>query len=287
MKNSTCALVATSKTASIIIGVLAFGCFLSSSANAATPILGSPGDFLTGIDREVFSFYSGTVNNLDLDIGSGIINTGELSISLDPDLESFFEFNYDTGTVTAEYNLLATAIGFSDPLTITLQESGNILSATKIGNETSGDRIWNDTFNGIFRQDGLPNQNFQGIGTGTTNSSYVYPATIAISSFATGSFSVSSKKKPKPPKPSGGGDIYNCNFCTVNNNKKKLQDLLLNTPSKNVAFVSFNESNGLPCVPEPSSILGIITLGTLGAASTLKRKLKPSKSTEKETTKVG
>ncbi|MFM6057817.1 MAG: PEP-CTERM sorting domain-containing protein, partial [Microcystis aeruginosa] len=65
------------------------------------------------------------------------------------------------------------------------------------------------------------------------------------------------------------------------------QDLLLNTPSKNVAFVSFNESNGLPCVPEPSSILGIITLGTLGAASTLKRQLKPSKSSEKETTKVG
>jgi len=40
-------------------------------------------------------------------------------------------------------------------------------------------------------------------------------------------------------------------------------------------------------VPEPSSILSLLTLGTLGAASTLKRKLKPSKPTEKETTKVG
>jgi hypothetical protein len=39
-------------------------------------------------------------------------------------------------------------------------------------------------------------------------------------------------------------------------------------------------------VPEPSSILGFLALGTLGAASTLKRKLKPSKSTEKETTKA-
>jgi hypothetical protein len=39
-------------------------------------------------------------------------------------------------------------------------------------------------------------------------------------------------------------------------------------------------------VPEPSSILGILAIGTLGAASTLKRKLKPSQSTEKETTKV-
>ncbi len=40
-------------------------------------------------------------------------------------------------------------------------------------------------------------------------------------------------------------------------------------------------------VPEPSTILSLLALGTLGAASTLKRKLKPSQSTEKETTKVG
>ncbi|WP_242034730.1 PEP-CTERM sorting domain-containing protein [Microcystis flos-aquae] len=39
-------------------------------------------------------------------------------------------------------------------------------------------------------------------------------------------------------------------------------------------------------VPEPSTILSLLALGTLGAASTLKRKLKPSQSTEKETTKV-
>ena len=40
-------------------------------------------------------------------------------------------------------------------------------------------------------------------------------------------------------------------------------------------------------VPEPNSLIGLAVLGTLGAASTLKRQLKPSKSTEKETTKVG
>ncbi len=43
-----------------------------------------------------------------------------------------------------------------------------------------------------------------------------------------------------------------------------------------------------PCsVPEPSSTLSLLALGTIGAASTLKRKLKPSQSIEKETTKVG
>jgi hypothetical protein len=40
-------------------------------------------------------------------------------------------------------------------------------------------------------------------------------------------------------------------------------------------------------IPEPTSTLSFLALGTLGAASTLKRKLKPSKSTKKETTKVG
>jgi hypothetical protein len=40
-------------------------------------------------------------------------------------------------------------------------------------------------------------------------------------------------------------------------------------------------------VPEPTLTLGLLALGTLGAASTLKRKLKSSQSTEKETTKVG
>ena len=40
-------------------------------------------------------------------------------------------------------------------------------------------------------------------------------------------------------------------------------------------------------VPEPTSTLSLLALGTLGAASTLKRKLKPSQSTKKATTKVG
>jgi len=48
------------------------------------------------------------------------------------------------------------------------------------------------------------------------------------------------------------------------------------------AFTVFNVER----VPEHNSILGLLTLGTLGAASSLNRKLKPSKSTEKETTKV-
>ena len=40
-------------------------------------------------------------------------------------------------------------------------------------------------------------------------------------------------------------------------------------------------------VPEPTSTLSLLALGTLGAASTLKRKIKPSQSSEKETTEIG
>ena len=42
-----------------------------------------------------------------------------------------------------------------------------------------------------------------------------------------------------------------------------------------------------PETPELSSPFSLLALGTIGAASTLKRKLKSSQSTEKETTKVG
>ncbi|MFN5972257.1 MAG: PEP-CTERM sorting domain-containing protein [Microcystis sp.] len=49
----------------------------------------------------------------------------------------------------------------------------------------------------------------------------------------------------------------------------------------------YSTSFAIESVPEPSSTISLLALGTLGAASTFKRKLKPSQSTEKETTKVG
>lgn len=53
---------------------------------------------------------------------------------------------------------------------------------------------------------------------------------------------------------------------------------------ENITRPAFRVS--LAVVPEPSSILGLLTLGSLGAASTLKCKIKHSKSTEKEIDKV-
>ncbi|MFM6898389.1 MAG: PEP-CTERM sorting domain-containing protein, partial [Microcystis panniformis] len=40
-------------------------------------------------------------------------------------------------------------------------------------------------------------------------------------------------------------------------------------------------------VPEPTSILGLFSLGILGAGATIKRQVKRNHSIEKETTKIG
>ncbi|MEY3555822.1 MAG: PEP-CTERM sorting domain-containing protein [Microcystis aeruginosa G13-07] len=52
------------------------------------------------------------------------------------------------------------------------------------------------------------------------------------------------------------------------------------------SFTNTFTNTGTMLVPEPTSTLSLLALGTLGAASTLKRKLKSSKFSEKETTKV-
>ncbi|CAO5035302.1 PEP-CTERM sorting domain-containing protein [Microcystis aeruginosa] len=57
-------------------------------------------------------------------------------------------------------------------------------------------------------------------------------------------------------------------------------------------FVHSNPANAVPAtspvsVPEPSSIIGLAVLGTLGGALTLKRQIKSSKPSEQETPKVG
>jgi hypothetical protein len=66
-----------------------------------------------------------------------------------------------------------------------------------------------------------------------------------------------------------------------------LSNALTGVTSSISGFSVAGEPSILKPVPEPTSTLSLLALGTLGAASTIKHKLKPSKSTEKETTKVG
>ena len=107
----------------------------------------------------------------------------------------------------------------------------------------------------------------------------------------------------------GGDDQLKLSF--YNDNDQLIEDVIsasstgffgiVNTNGAKRAVIDFVAGNGYAPVddlqfavrptfatrvPEPTSTLSLLTLGTLGAASTLKRKLKPSKLTEKETTKV-
>ena len=80
-------------------------------------------------------------------------------------------------------------------------------------------------------------------------------------------------------------DLVNLEITSANDNYlDQLGAIGLSLKSK--ADASEEDDDNME-IPEPTSTLSILALGTIGAASTLKRKLKPSKSTEKETTKVG
>ena len=96
-----------------------------------------------------------------------------------------------------------------------------------------------------------------------------------------------------------GIDFYSCNngsggcdFSTTAGQGIILQqdtasNSCINLPNPNCVELDNGGVLVATRVPEPTSTLSLLALGTIGAASTLKRKLKPSQSTEKETTKVG
>lgn len=89
---------------------------------------------------------------------------------------------------------------------------------------------------------------------------------------------------------------YRGGFITANGGTPATAQIaLFNGIKSGKAYLNLHTSNFLggeirgflQPVPEPSSTLGLFALGTLGAASTLKRKLKSSKSSERELEKVG
>jgi hypothetical protein len=81
-------------------------------------------------------------------------------------------------------------------------------------------------------------------------------------------------------------NLNEISFILDNNGDEVLStDLILNAGG--LEALTFIPMRMVVPVPEPSSTLGLLALGTLGAASTLKRKLKTSKCTEKELEKVG
>lgn len=88
---------------------------------------------------------------------------------------------------------------------------------------------------------------------------------------------------------------YRAGFITANGGSPATAEIaLLDGIKSGKAYLNIHTSafpggeirGFLVSVPEPSSTLGFLALGTLGAGTAIKRKLKSSKSTEKETEKV-
>ncbi|NCS13136.1 MAG: PEP-CTERM sorting domain-containing protein [Microcystis aeruginosa G13-09] len=87
-----------------------------------------------------------------------------------------------------------------------------------------------------------------------------------------------------------GGEIWSWQFgqaAQFLNHGGHLWDTAFNVRQATGAVNENIDALEAVATPEPSSFLSLLALGTLGAASTLKRKLKTFQSTEKETTKVG
>jgi hypothetical protein len=97
-----------------------------------------------------------------------------------------------------------------------------------------------------------------------------------------------------PARNWSAADIFSTNFggsfdIAVLGGVKLYAENIGLSPTDNVDALdtAMNDPVKPTTVPEPTSTLSLLILGTLGAASTLKRKLKPCQFIEKETTKVG
>ncbi|WP_227873340.1 CHRD domain-containing protein [Aphanothece sacrum] len=145
---------------------------------------------------------------------------------------------------------------------------------------------------------------FSGL-TGTTTVAHIHSATAVP---GVGTVGVATTTPTFPGFPSGvtGGTYdqtfnmtlvssYNGSFLTANGGSTaNAQIALFNGIKSGSAYFNLHttafpggEIRGFfVSVPEKSSTLGFLALGTLGVASTFKRKLKPSKPSSKEITKV-
>ncbi len=246
MKNSTCALVATSKTTSIIIGVLAFGYCLSSSANAAP-----------GFPQIIFDSRQGSGQNLYTTQGVTYNATG-----------GFWAASAKAVSITFD------GINFTPLIDGTVDLRGAFINST----------VENEIVTGNFTTFGIPGQDLivqdntglllagtygkRQIQCDTVNSRFTSQATLTVTGGSLASFFTNN----------GMGMMMNNLFdiiplCSANTFKNNFDGQLDGVISQKPT-------------PESSTTISLLALGTLGAASTLKRKLKPSQSTEKETTKV-
>lgn len=237
---------------------------------------------LYGKLKETFTTLTGTTSSVLVDIGNGLEETGEISFSLDPNGNSYFDYDFDAGTASAYLELLATfplqqSIG-ADPIKIVISESGNITETLEVSS-VLGDVIWEASFNGTITQPGGTPQSTNGTLDATSPQTITTPLlTVSSRTILFGGGTVLSG-------PFAGVEFFNSNFWFQKNT---------NTNETNTCNLSIRprllQNNVIPdcqAIPEPTSTLSILSLGILGAGATLKRKVKRTHSLEKEPTKLG
>ncbi|MBX9652663.1 hypothetical protein K2Y11_03500 [bacterium] len=110
--------------------------FIQKSMIACALFLCSPwitqAEVLTGTNVATVSSFDGTLAAIDVDLGAGSISTGPITFSLDTGAPtSYYFYNFNNGTISAELNLLIDApilhlIGES-PAKIHISESGSMI----------------------------------------------------------------------------------------------------------------------------------------------------------------
>jgi hypothetical protein len=237
---------------------------------------------LYGKLKETFTTLTGTTSSVLVDIGNGLEETGEISFSLDPSGNSYFDYDFDAGTALAYLELLATfplqqSIG-ADPIKIVISESGNITETLEVSN-VLGEVIWEASFNGTITQPGGTPQSTNGTLDATSPQTITTPIlTVSSRTILFGGGTVLSG-------PFAGVEFFNSNFWfQKNTNINETNTCNLNTRPRML------QNNVIPdcqAIPEPASTLSLLSLGILGAGATLKRKVKRTHSIEKEPAKLG
>ncbi|MFM6321412.1 MAG: PEP-CTERM sorting domain-containing protein [Microcystis sp.] len=289
--------------------------FFSPSIVSASTITQDGKYSISGVSSQLVTSYTGTGDSVFVDSGNGPVPTGPLSFTLDTTKTNVVYFNFDSGYATINAHILLDApilhILGESPASINIIESAFLPSFNIVETSTSPNSSeYPFIADGFVSQPLLPTQTTTFVG-GVTLGAPPEGKYLSI-------------KLTDPLKPIdfiGGGIVETGTFAGFqywNKNRVPPEEIIPaiidiitiiineppepnppptyppnSPPPEAPEAPAFNPFPTLPRpvlvvkVPEPTSTLSILALGTLGAASTLKRKLKPSQSTEKETTKVG
>jgi hypothetical protein len=240
---------------------------------------------LTGKTKAFFIEHEGTLDSIQVDINGELFDTGPITFSLDlTSPENSFEiFDFDTLTVIEKSDFLVTTPLFGtlgiEPVRVQVVETGTFEVLSPINPQLGGQNfeIITDLTGTVIVPDGSvfagykwTNKKRQRVGGyARVNGDGKVEGGVCWTKEIAGRGRIESPPSPTTTGIAQAGGIV------------QERDFL------GSGLLAGEDVRETCRVPEPTSTLSLLALGTLGAASTLKRKLKPCQFIEKETTKVG